>query len=140
MNRKFFVLFLYYAAAGCALVSLIAPRAIYRKMEKMDMDSTTFDILWVIAVMFGYMMCLVHAIALSGFSVFHTYLVLKNRTTIESNEPRQALHGEVLRRLDQGPQQHWRAVFGQKPWLWFVPVSLGCEGDGVHWRRIDDMP
>ena len=120
-------------------MSFIAPPAILRRMEAMDDTVSTADVMWMIAIMFGYMICLVHAITLAGFSAFHTYLVLKNRTTIESNEPRQAQHAEILRRLDQTPLQHWRSVFGHTPLLWFIPVTLGRDGDGVHWRRIEDV-
>lgn len=138
-NRKFFVLFLYYAAAGCALATVLTPVTILGLLEDLGPDVTTWDVLWVILVMFGYMMCFIHALALSGFAAFHTYLVLKNRTTIENNEPRQVLHAEAIRRMDVSAAHHWRAVMGPKPWLWFLPVSLGCEGDGVHWRRVDDL-
>lgn len=141
MNRKFFLLFLYYASAGCALVTVIAPHSILQMLDKagMNPDVSTWDVLWVILIMFGYMMCFVHALALGGFAVFHTYLVLKNRTTIENNEPRQVLHADALRRIDVSAYQHWCAVMGPDPLLWFLPVTAGCEGDGVYWRRVDEM-
>lgn len=85
------------------------------------------------------MLCFVHALALAGFAGFHTYLVLHNRTTIESNEPRQALHGEALKRMDSTWARHWCAIMGHNPLLWFIPVSISREGDGVHWRRMDEV-
>ena len=160
-NRKFFVLFLYYAAAGCAMVSVTSPYALLHEIDTLGRDGQdvdAWDVFWIIGVLIGkfgaycsyflytnglrdegYMLCFVHALALGGFAGFHTYLVLRNRTTIESNEPRQALHGEALKRMDSTPMKHWCAIMGHNPLLWFIPVSLSREGDGVHWRRMDEV-
>lgn len=139
-NRKFFVLFLYYASAGCTFVAVFVPPTIYTHLEALGDNVGTSEVVWVIAVIFGYMLCFVHALALSVFAGFHTWLVVKNRTTIENNEARQKLHAEVLRRMDGSAWGHWTAVMGPRPALWFVPVSVGAEGDGVHWRRVDELP
>lgn len=144
-NRKFFLLFLYYASAGCALVTILSPGHIFHELDEFGRDNadvSTCDVLWIVCVIFGYMLCMVHALALAGFAGFHTFLVLRNRTTIENNEPRQALHNEALKRMDTTPRNHWRAIMGTNPWLWLIPVTAACQGDGVHWRiqpRIDDL-
>ena len=140
-NRKFFVLFLWYAAAGCTFVTVLSPRAILRRLEALGArgEVSTWEVFSVIGIIFGYMLCMVHALALSGFAAFHTYLVLVNRTTIESNEPRQVLHAEALKRMDSTKGNHWRAIMGHRPLLWFIPVTLSCEGDGVHWRKNDAL-
>lgn len=133
LNRKFFVLFLYYGTLSCTLVATLTPRAIFGRLMELDEQPTTVALAWVILVMMGYIFCALHALALAPFSAFHTYLVLKNRTTIENQEPRTALHGEVLRRSDRPWLHNWKATFGPKPLLWFVPVSYGRETDGLTW-------
>lgn len=140
-NRKFFVLFLYYATISCTFVSIIAPPAIIQSLNDLGDETSTEDVIKVIMTMFGYMLCLLHAIALSIFSGFHTFLVLRNRTTIEYQELLQAPHAEVLRKLDKGPARHWCAVFGPRRWLWFVPVTYGKDVDGVVWNqnKADDL-
>jgi palmitoyltransferase len=135
MNRKFFLLFLYYATISCTFVSVIAPSGILRGINDMSDSQPSSDILWLAGIMFGYMLCLLHAIVLAIFAGFHTYLVLRNRTTIEYSDPM----GDDPRRFDRGFSRNWRAVFGSRPSLWFLPVALGREGDGVRWRNFDDV-
>lgn len=139
-NRKFFLLFLYYATLSCVQVAVLTPRTIYKRLSELDDKAATEDMLRIIGMMFGYIICTVHAMALWAFSAFHTYLALKNRTTIENQESRPTLHGDVLRRCDKGWLGNWNAIFGPRPLLWFVPVSYGREGDACQWvNRMDDV-
>lgn len=142
LNRKFFVLFLYYATLSCSLVAFLTPRTILQRLGTLDDRPTPAALIWVILIMMGYVFCAIHALALAPFSAFHTYLVLKNRTTIENSEPRSALHGDVLRQTDKGKLGNWIAIFGPRPWLWFVPVSYGRIGNGMEWgsrSSADDL-
>ena len=134
LNRKFFVLFLYYATLSCGLVAGLTPRALGRAVfADPDEPLTAAGFGKTLVLLMGYIMCSLHAVALAPFSAFHTYLVLKNRTTIENQEVRQPLHVDVLARGDRGWLTNWKAVFGPRPWLWFVPVSYGREWDGLRW-------
>lgn len=134
LNRKFFILFLYYATLSCTLVAALAPRALLKHILTFDSSVTPMSIGWSVVLLMGYILCLLHAIALALFSAFHTYLVLKNRTTIENHEPRQPSHVEVLRRMDRGRLDNWNATFGPHPWLWFVPISYGRPADPMQWH------
>lgn len=131
-NRKFFVLFLYYATLSCILVATLTPRAILHRLIELDSRPTTATLAWIVMVMMGYILCTLHALALAPFSAFHTYLVLKNRTTIENQEVRPPIHTDVLRRSDRGWLNNWKATFGPRPLLWFVPVAFGREPDPTH--------
>jgi palmitoyltransferase ZDHHC2/15/20 len=135
MNRKFFILFLYYATFSCTVVSVVAPSGILRAINDIEEDQSFSGIVWLASTLFGYLLCLLHALVLAIFAGFHTFLVLRNRTTIEHSDP----CGDDLYRFDRGALRNWRAVFGSRPFLWFVPVALGREGDGVRWRNIDDI-
>lgn len=123
------------------MVTVLAPRAILRRLERLGETGAigTGDVFTVVGIIFGYMLTMVHALALTGFAGFHTHLVLSNRTTIESNEPRQVLHADALKRMDTARGNHWRAVMGSRALLWFIPVTQSCQGDGIHWRRMDDV-
>lgn len=140
-NRKFFVLFLYYATLSCTLVAVLTPRAILQRLIEMEEQPSTPSIVGVVLLLMGYMLCALHAVALTPFSMFHTYLVLKNRTTIENQEMMLPMHSDVLRRLDRGWLINWKGVFGPKPLLWFVPVTYGREPDLVELtsRQLDDI-
>lgn len=140
-NRKFFVLFLYYATLSCVLVAFLTPRAILRRLIELEEQPSTPSIVGVILLMMGYVLCALHAVALAPFSLFHTYLILKNRTTIENQELMLPLHSDVLRRLDRGWLNNWKGVFGPRPLLWFVPVTYGREQDVLEltFRQLDDI-
>lgn len=133
LNRKFFMLFLYYATLSCTLVATLTPGAILTHLVKLDDKPTSHALVWIILVLMGYLFCLLHAVALAPFSLFHTYLVLKNRTTIENQELASPLHNDVLRRMDRGWLNNWKATFGPRPLLWFVPVAYGRQADGIDW-------
>lgn len=139
LNRKFFVLFLYYATASCTLVATLTPAAIVRRLHELDERSSGSALVTVIAQMMGYIGCSLHALVLAPFALFHTYLVVRNRTTIEKQEARSALHDSVVRRLDRGWLNNWKGTFGPMAALWFVPVSYGRAGDGTCWRRNDEL-
>lgn len=129
LNRKFFVLFLYYATLSCLLVATLTPRAILNRLFQLEARPNTANLIWVVMIMVGYILCTLHALALAPFSAFHTYLVLKNRSTIENEELRPPMQNDVLRRSDRGWLGNWKATFGPRPLLWFVPVSFGKDLD-----------
>ncbi|CDF37270.1 unnamed protein product [Chondrus crispus] len=131
LNRKYFVLFLYYATLSCSLVATLTPGAILNRLLELEARPTIAALAGVILQMMGYVLCALHALALAPFSAFHTYLVLKNRTTIENQEARPAVHADVLRRSDQGWLNNWKGVFGPRPLLWFVPVTIGRDADVI---------
>lgn len=141
LNRKFFVLFLYYATFSCILVAVITPGTIWTRLIDLEEEPSSSAIVGVVLLMMGYCMCSLHALALTPFSMFHTYLVLKNRTTIENQEVRPALHSDVLHKSDRSWLNNWKAVFGPTPLLWFVPVTFGRERHVVELstRQADEL-
>ena len=55
-NRKFFVLFLYYATAGCAMVAMIAPYSLLTTIDRLGRDGQevdTWDVFWIVGVLIG---------------------------------------------------------------------------------------
>ena len=55
----------------------------------------------------------VGAVLLIGFGGFHVYLVLNNLTALQTGPSA----------YDLGYAQNWRQVFGQRAWLWALPVD-----------------
>jgi hypothetical protein len=60
-----------------------------------------------------------------------------NRTTIEHIQYEDLKKDGTLTpewfafRYDVGPEENWKQVFGDNPWLWFVPYR-NSKGDGVN--------
>ncbi len=59
-------------------------------------------------------------------------LTLHNITTIEHIEKRDPSKSMSENPFDVGKRRNWEQVFGNNPWLWFVPVAI-VQGDGVNW-------
>jgi len=115
-NRKFFVLFLLWT---CVTICIFIGSSIVRLSTNRTMD--------VVGAFNLYLALLIDAallLFLTGFLVFHLFLVFKNRTTIEMNSTK----------FDVGMRANFEQVFGQNPWIWFLPVyGRGPNGDGLHW-------
>jgi hypothetical protein len=59
-------------------------------------------------------------------------LTLHNITTIEHIEKRDPSKSMAENPFDVGKRRNWEQVFGNNPWLWFLPVPI-VQGDGVNW-------
>lgn len=147
LNQKFFVQFLYYALAACLFVSVFALPSILARLSASTGGGRRGavagaggaggggDALLAIVAMVGWVLSLMFAFALLFFAAFHTYLVLKNRTTIEAYEVTDPARAELVQRLDLGWRENWRLVFGARPLLWLFPVhAASISGDGTWWK------
>eukprot|EP00434_Breviolum_minutum_P045607 symbB.v1.2.040929.t1/scaffold7662.1/size18633/2 len=70
---------------------------------------------------------------LTNFIRFHMKLVLENYTTIENLEREEGAKSK----FDIGRRRNWEQVFGQNPWMWWIPFHTQASrpiGDGVRWR------
>ncbi|KAI7855333.1 DHHC palmitoyltransferase-domain-containing protein [Circinella umbellata] len=97
------------------------------------------DIHWVVMLLLGILFTAV----LSGFTGFHTYCILRNKTTIEhvssrpyyirfnypddENDPQQNSFIVITvesseRPWDNGIRNNWNSVMGVSPLIWFAPV------------------
>lgn len=64
------------------------------------------------------------ALVLGSFSLWHTWLLLANRTTMQPDDTR----------YDVGVGANVRQVMGRNPLLWPLPVvGAGSSVDGMHW-------
>lgn len=133
-NYKFFVLFLGYALTYCIYVSLTSlPYFIaFWRGDLQGIGRFHILFLFFVAVMFG-----VSLLSLFGY---HCYLVVENRTTLESFRPPSFRGiGADKYGFDVGRYRNFQEVFGDEPKLWFLPVSSSL-GDGLTYpqRPIDE--
>lgn len=58
------------------------------------------------------------------FVLFHLYLILKNRTTLEffATLTRRTAAADTASSFDQGYASNWKQVFGNTPTDWLVPT------------------
>ena len=123
-NYKLFFLFLFYAilyTLYCALTSLKYFIKFWEN-DNMKADNNLHILfLFFIAVMF--------AVSILSLLGFHTYLLLMNRTTLESFRPPHFASGPDKNGFNLGKRNNIEEVFGEVKWKWMLPVFT-TPGDG----------
>lgn len=91
----------------------------------------------------GYILTAAFSFALSLFVLFHAYLVIRGRTTIEMYDIVDPVRAARIAGYDLGWRENLRLVLGNKKWHWPLPTRYGIEGDGLGYSRagspIDHM-
>uniref|UniRef100_A0A182FLA1 Palmitoyltransferase n=1 Tax=Anopheles albimanus TaxID=7167 RepID=A0A182FLA1_ANOAL len=122
-NYKYFILFLGYALLYCLYIAFTT--VAYMELIWTGKIDGRFHILFLffVSVMF--------AISLVSLFGYHCYLVLLNRTTLESfRTPIFRYGGPDKNGFSLGKASNFQEVFGDDRRLWFVPVHTSL-GDGM---------
>mmetsp|Transcript_56979 Transcript_56979/g.123844 ORF Transcript_56979/g.123844 Transcript_56979/m.123844 type:complete len:315 (+) Transcript_56979:145-1089(+) len=130
-NRKYFVLFLIYTFLTCTWV-VITLLPTYMRTGLMVGQTRHWSPARSMVAMMAMLLDATLLVMLLCFGGFHIHMVLYNETTIEGSSPH----------FDVGPRRNWEQVFGENPWLWFLPVwGKGPAGNGIHWpmNRLSDL-
>ncbi|XP_058836911.1 palmitoyltransferase ZDHHC15 isoform X3 [Topomyia yanbarensis] len=122
-NYKFFILFLGYALVYCLYVAFTT--VMYMELIWSGKIDGRFHILFL------FFVSLMFAISLVSLFGYHCYLVLLNRTTLESfRTPIFRYGGPDKNGFSLGKLNNFQEVFGDDRRLWFVPVYTSL-GDGM---------
>ncbi|XP_038118596.1 palmitoyltransferase ZDHHC20-B isoform X2 [Culex quinquefasciatus] len=129
-NYKFFILFLGYALVYCLYVAfstVMYMELIWSASGREGKIDGRFHILFL------FFVSLMFAISLVSLFGYHVYLVLLNRTTLESfRTPIFRYGGPDKNGFSLGKMNNFQEVFGDNRKLWFVPVYTSV-GDGVSY-------
>ncbi|XP_058459152.1 palmitoyltransferase ZDHHC15 isoform X2 [Malaya genurostris] len=127
-NYKFFILFLGYALIYClyvAFTTVMYMELIWSVSGREGKIDGRFHILFL------FFVSLMFAISLVSLFGYHCYLVLLNRTTLESfRTPIFRYGGPDKNGFSLGKLNNFQEVFGDDRRLWFVPVYTSL-GDGM---------
>eukprot|EP00116_Pleurobrachia_bachei_P009632 sb/3469894/ len=127
-NYKYFVLFLNYTVLYTGFIALCCIPYLTNVWEHRSDDPLNFHVL----IMF--LISLVFCLTVFGLFVFHIYLLVHNRTTLESSRPPCFRGGFAdAKRYDLGGCNNFKQVFGDNPLLWPFPVFSSI-GDGVQFE------
>ncbi|GAA5908966.1 hypothetical protein JCM8208_007129 [Rhodotorula glutinis] len=148
-NYKFFVLSLAYTGLLGGFIAVILFRELVNFVNNTEDGFEYAPISWALAALLGA----IFGFAVGAFGLYHLYLVSKNRSTIEAMEhpaslallaptsrlqphdltskQRHALRAAARKYniYDLGRKGNFEQVFGDKWWLWGVPVGWP-PGDG----------
>jgi palmitoyltransferase ZDHHC2/15/20 len=134
-NYKFFVLFLFYTLVFCSYI--IGTTIAYSKKFIETASDSSNPIYRINILLLGFLAC-VFSLSVLILLVYHIYLVLINRTTLESSRPPVIATGPSPNAFHLGKRNNFLEVFGDSPLLWWLPISTS-RGDGVHWKYSESI-
>ena len=120
LNKKFFILFLFYAWFGSILIIVLTfktllPYLLVKRSRRYRLSSSPLTFI-------ASILSLSFFVALLFFGGFHVWLVFNDQTTIESsaNCQRFASHGPSGKKIQY--YRNWCNVMDTNPLLWMIPV------------------
>jgi hypothetical protein len=107
---------LLYGAIGC-IIAFATALPIVIKQEQYDP-----------AVLFLLPVSGLFGLTLTGFLAYHTWLILRNTTTLENMEATRYHHSlghpaQIKNPFNRGLHENWRQIFGSNWIWWFLPVK-----------------
>jgi len=126
-NYKYFVLFLFYAILYTMYVALSSLKYFIKFWSgghHMKVSSN-------LHVLFLFFVAAMFSISLWSLFGFHIYLLLSNRTTLESFRGPIFQHGPDKNGFNLGRSNNFRQVFGNNKWKWLLPIFT-TPGEGVE--------
>ena len=135
-NYKFFYLFLVYAYAYCLI--LIGSMAKYVVALLLGLEAVDNSEMVSYHLLFIFVIAALFFLFLSSLFWYHTFLLLRNRTTLEQFRAPTFTYGADDSAFDLGKAENFKQVFGDRPLGWFVPWDT-TKGNGLTFpmRRTD---
>jgi len=130
-NAKFFSLFLFHTGCVVLLFDMSAFAYLFSRIDLMAQTSiaAVMDLLGEYELFFQVMaictLSLFLSFGLLSFAGSTFISAMRNRTPVET-----LIRGPNT--WDVGAKANFRSIFGESPWLWFLPVQT-LVGDGLHY-------
>jgi hypothetical protein len=136
-NRKYFMQMLFYMNLTLIFILIINSRFTYDIIIKVLRNRISINNEFTnnLGYIFVYVMDIASFIIISLFLKFHLFLVLDNKTTIETIDKK----GEkFVSEFSRGKWNNWYQVMGTSKILWFFPLKLFMGlpiGNGMDWQE-----
>lgn len=127
-NYKFFYLFLVYAYAYCLI--LIGSMAEYVVALLIGLEDIPTSEMVSYHLLFIFVIAALFFLFLSSLFWYHTFLLLRNRTTLEQFRAPTFTYGADDTAFDLGKAENFKQVFGDRPLGWFLPWDT-TKGNGL---------
>ena len=107
-----------------AYTPILFPPILFQLMAGADGTAQQGQLAYAVAVLATALVDFVAALLLGLFGSWHTWLLVRNRTTMAPED----------KRYDVGALANIRQVMGRDARLWLLPVlGAGSTVDGMHW-------
>jgi hypothetical protein len=132
-NHKYFFLLLLYTVLSTNMISF----TMLDSVRGATGSETAFGKMFLL--LFGQTLATFLALLSTLFFAFHIWLMLKSMTTIEFCEKSMKRTAYDSSAYDRGVCGNMRAVLGDYPALWLLPVAPPS-GDGLTFTSFEDTP
>jgi len=132
-NHKHFFLLLFYTCIATHIITWTMMESVKTSMGAETPFFTMFFLL------FGQTLGSFLALLVTLFFSFHIWLMLKSMSTIEFCEKSMKRSAYDASSYDRGLLGNVKAVLGEDPLLWLLPVSTPV-GDGLSYASSEDTP
>jgi len=122
-NYKFFILFLFYALTYCLYICATTFKYFLKFWDNQLDANSRFHILFI------FLVAAMFAVSVSVLFFYHLYLVLYNKTTLESFRAPVFSHGPDKKAYNLGAKRNLEEVMGTRRALWPIPIFTSL-GDG----------
>ncbi|KJP85324.1 hypothetical protein AK88_05026 [Plasmodium fragile] len=129
-NHKYFMLSLIYCCMTTVFVSITMFNSV---RDAINHRQTPFNELFLL--LFGETLNSFLALIITCFLFFHIWLMYKAMTTIEFCEKQTNYQNQSYSKYyNKGMYQNFKDVFGESPFLWFLPID-NRKGDGINFIK-----
>lgn len=129
-NHKYFMLSLIYCCVTTVFVSITMFNSV---RDAISHKETPFNELFLL--LFGETLNSFLALIITCFLFFHIWLMFKAMTTIEFCEKQTNYQNQSYSKYyNKGMYQNFKDVFGESPFLWFLPID-NRKGDGINFIK-----
>ena len=134
-NYKYFISMLLHASLSCLLIVVNTNRLLIVTLSKDDVD---YRVAYFIVT--AYVLACVFGFIITAFFCFHMWLISKHYTTIEFCEKRKTESAfKDQSPYNTGVYQNLKTILGPNPLLWFLPVRMNLEGNGLFFEIRSDL-
>lgn len=83
----------------------------------------------------AYVLSVVFGLIITSFFIFHLWMIKNQYTTIEFCEKRKSdPNFKVISPYNLGCYNNFKTILGDNPALWFIPMRVNIEGDGLFFE------
>jgi len=139
-NYKYFINVLFYASFLCILIVSTSAKLVRGILSKDTAEGAVVDYRTAYFIVTAYVLGCVFGFIITGFFLFHLWLISNQYTTIEFCEKRGS---DDLFRFNSpyncGIYRNFSAILGSNPLLWCLPVRRNLKGKGLYFEIRDDL-
>ena len=134
-NYKYFLIMLFYASILCQMIVFTSNRVLMNVLSRDDIDYRTAYFIvtaYVLACVFGFI--------ITGFFIFHLWLIYNQYTTIEFCEKRKTdSQFKVTSPYNLGLMKNLESILGTNPLLWAIPMRRNLRGEGLFFEVRSEL-